>query len=213
VKVMAGFKRDRERRPGRRDPFREPKPVILVVTEGIVTEIEYIQGFKAACKNPRVDVQHPPKGGGVPKTLVQVAKKLKVENDKQAKREGDDNIRFDEVWVVFDTDEHPNIDQARRMADDNDIKAVQSNPSFELWLLLHFRDSPGQQHRDKIRELLKAYVKGYDKHVEYDDFEACELAAETRAEKLDKVAKSARTPHHNPTTEMYLLTRSIRGSA
>ncbi len=38
-------RRDRDRRPGRRAPFREPKPVILIVCEGERTEPEYFEGF------------------------------------------------------------------------------------------------------------------------------------------------------------------------
>jgi hypothetical protein len=37
--------RNRQRRRGRRPAFLEPKPVILVVSEGEVTEPEYIRGL------------------------------------------------------------------------------------------------------------------------------------------------------------------------
>jgi hypothetical protein len=70
-------KRHRERRPARRLQARDPRPVILVVTEGKVTEKEYLDGFVNACRNPRVHVQYKP-GAGVPRTFVQYAKDRKT---------------------------------------------------------------------------------------------------------------------------------------
>lgn len=49
--------RKRQRRPGRQRPFREPKPTILVVSEGEVTEPEYLHGLQQACRNPRVTIR------------------------------------------------------------------------------------------------------------------------------------------------------------
>jgi hypothetical protein len=48
----------------------------------------------------------------------------------------------DEVWCVFDVDEHPKLAEARDQANANGIQLAVSNPCFELWLLLHF-----QEHR------------------------------------------------------------------
>jgi len=42
---MASRRRDRKRPPGRPAAFLDPKPVVLVVSEGEVTEKQYIQGF------------------------------------------------------------------------------------------------------------------------------------------------------------------------
>ena len=66
--------RNRQRRQGRRPPFRDPKPTILVVSEGEKTEPEYFRGFARACRNPRVTIEVAPEHG-VPRTLVEVAKR------------------------------------------------------------------------------------------------------------------------------------------
>ena len=55
-------------------------------------------------------------------------------------------------------DDHPNIPEAKQMAKANDINLAISNPSFELWLLLHFRSGPGAKHRDEIVKMLKKFV-------------------------------------------------------
>ena len=147
-------KRNRERRPARRAPFADPKPTILIVCEGQVSEPEYFTGFTRAVRNPRVTIRIEG-GAGVPQSVVEAAKRLKREAERQAKREKDDNIRYDFVWCVFDIDDHPNIASASQMARDSGIELAISNPSFELWLLLHFRDNPGMQHRNQITRLLR----------------------------------------------------------
>jgi RloB-like protein len=142
---MPGPRRNRDRKPGRQTPFREPKPIILIVSEGEKTEPQYFDGFSRACHNPRVEIYVPPEHG-VPKTLVEIAKEHQKKAEADARREGDDNLAYDSVWCVFDRDDHPHVPDAQQMARDNDIQLSISNPCFELWLLLHFRDDPGMQH-------------------------------------------------------------------
>jgi RloB-like protein len=206
---MSNNRRNRERRPGRRTPFLEPKHRILVVCEGANTDPQYLMGFKRACHNPRVSVLVHPEHG-VPKTLVELGKKAKKEADKAAKAEEDDNLRFDSVWAVFDIDEHPHIGDAVQMARDNGIDLAISNPSFELWLLLHFRDSPGMKGRKEMTRILKKYVADYDKHVDYDLYKAGYTAAVTRAVKLETLVLGDNKHETNPTTGVHRLTESIR---
>ena len=140
--------RDRQRSQGRRRPFRDPKPLILVVSEGKITEPEYLRGFADACRNPRVDIEIAPEHG-VPRTVVEVARDRKKEAEEAATREKDDNLAYDSVWGVFDMDEHPNVGEAKEMARDNDIHLAVSNPCIELWLLLHFRENRRNRRRSR----------------------------------------------------------------
>ena len=201
-------KRDRERRPARRDSYKDSKPIILIVTEGEVTEPEYLNGFVRAIKNSRVHIEV--RGGvGVPKTIVEFAKERKREAEKRARREKDDNLLYDEVWCVFDFDEHPNIPDAKQMARDNCIELAMSNPCFELWLWLHFADQPGMQHRDNMQRMMKQHIRNYDKHVNYSDYAAGYDEAVKRASRLDTYAKLDNDEGRNPTTGVYRLTESI----
>lgn len=206
---MGSSRRNRERKPGRRPASRDPKPKILVVCEGAVTEPEYLGGFQRAVKNPRVDIEIAPEHG-VPATLVQVAKERKRASQEKAAREGDENLAYDAVWCVFDIDDHQKLPHAVQMARDNGIDLAVSNPSFELWLLLHFHKSPGMQHRDRIAEMLRVHLPRYDKHVNYRDFAAGYSDAVNRARQLDALARQVDEPGRNPTTGVYRLTESIR---
>ena len=44
---------------------------------------------------------------------------------------------LDQVWVVFDKDEHREFESSIRRCEDVGIGAAYSNPCFELWLILH----------------------------------------------------------------------------
>jgi hypothetical protein len=142
---------------------------------------------------------------------VGVAKKYKREAEEKASREEDENLAYDSVWCVFDIDDHAHVGEAKEMARDNGIELAISNPCFELWLLLHFRDNPGMQHRDKIEKNLKDYVPKYDKHVDYATYSEGYPQAVTRANKMDQDAENAHEPHRNPTTGVYKLTKLILG--
>jgi hypothetical protein len=206
---MSNARRNRDRKPGRRTPFRDPKPTILVVTEGTKTEPEYLHGFVSACHNPRVTIQIAPEHG-VPRTLVEIAKRRKNVAEEDAAREKDDNLAFDSVWCVFDIDEHPRVADASQMARDNGIDLAISNPSFELWLLLHFRENPGMQDRARIRDMLRKHVPEYGKHAEYATYSAGYQQAATRAKRMDESAEKDGDSGRNPTTGVYKLTEFIR---
>ena len=201
-------RRDRERRPGRRVAFLDPKPVILVVCEGEVTEKQYIEGFGRRCENARVRVkisnQH-----GVPRTLVEWAKALKNDAELAARGGRDENLAFDSVWCVFDVDEHPNISDAKQMARDNEIELAISNPCFELWLLLHFRESPGMSHRETVQAVLREHVPEYEKHINIDKFMPHYRDAVKRAISLERLAQQINDPGRNPTTGVHKLLKEI----
>jgi hypothetical protein len=183
--------------------------VILVVTEGKVTEKEYIEGFAKSVRNNRVEVKVY-EGAGVPKTVVETAKERKRTAEQRAEREGDDNLRYDEVWAVFDVDEHPSIPDAKQMARDNGIDLAVSNPCIELWLWLHFAEQPGIQHRHDLQQMMKKHIAGYKKHVDFDDYRDRYDDAVRRSCRLDEQAVEVHEEGRNPTTGVWRLTESIR---
>jgi hypothetical protein len=206
---MGLLRRNYDRRPGRKQPFRDPKPIILIVCEGDITEPEYFEGLIRECQNPRVTIEIEP-GQGVPKSVVDFAKQRKREAERAASRQHDENIAFDSVWCVFDVDDHPNLQAALQNARDADIEVALSNPCFELWLLIHFRDSPGMQHRSRIVEMLCEYVPGYSKHVEFALFADHYDEAKTRAQRMYDSAEQDEDFGRNPLTSVHKLTEEIR---
>lgn len=202
-------KRNRSRRPARQAPFKSSKPIILVVAEGKVTETKYINTFAAYHKNSRVDVVV--RGGaGVPKTIVEYAKELKTEREKEAKSQKDENIKFDEVWCVFDIDTHPDIPEAIQKAHSSDLRLAISNPCFELWLWLHFAPQPGIQGHKQMQKMLKSHIPHYEKDINFMNISSGYSEAVSRAQKLESDAIEEGEDGRNPTTGVWRLTESIR---
>ena len=208
---MSTRRTDRERKPARREPFRDVKPILLVVCEGAVTEKEYLLGLAKQSRNSRVHVEIASEAGLDPKSLVEIAKGHKKRAEEDAEKQEDDNLAYDQVWCLHDIDDHPEekIATAKQMAKDHGIKLAVSNPSFELWLYLHFKNT-GQIHRDKLKTLLKKHVPQYDKHVNFSDYESGLPEAIKRSKALDKLASQAVTPGHNPTTGVHRLVEVIQ---
>lgn len=204
-------RRDRPRAQARKAPFLEPRRRLLVVCEGEVTEPEYLEGFRRWCRNPRVEVRVEGPAG-VPLSLVTKARDLKNRAERDAESERDENLRYDEVWCVFDVDEHPRVNDARRLAKDHGLRLAMSNACFELWLILHFRDSPGPQHRHHLQAMLKDLMPGVEgKHLDFDRLIGGYDDAFRRAERLERAALDRGEEGGDPTTEVFHLTDSIDG--
>jgi hypothetical protein len=193
----------------RRGPSRQPKLRILVVCEGKKTEPRYLKQLQHHVRNPRVHIE-PLGPAGVPVTVVETAIAERQLADEEARRERDENLRWDQVWAVFDIDDHPNVAAAKQLALANDILLAVSNPCFELWALLHFADQRGHIARGKLRAVLQEHLPGYAKELLFAKMHAGYGDAVRRAQELDDAATRADRAGRNPTTSVYLLTEMIR---
>lgn len=189
----------------RRAPSRRVLPRILIVCEGTTTEPGYFEDLRQRYRRS-VEVELSP--GGVPKTLVERAAEMK--RDADAKATKDENERYDEVWCVFDIDDHPKIDDAKQQARDNGIKLAISNPCFELWVLLHFQDQSAHISRAKLRTECRKHLPGYEKDLPTEKLDPHYDKAATRAQKLDEWQQQQGRKDANPSTGIYKLTKIIR---
>ena len=81
----------------------------------------------------------------------------------------------DVVWCVFDRDENTDemLEKARKIADEVYLNIAFSNPSFELWFLLHFCQQTAELRdcSDVIHHLRsKGRIENYEKNRDYFDF-------------------------------------------
>ncbi|MDP2881201.1 MAG: RloB family protein [Azonexus sp.] len=148
---------------------------ILIVTEGSKTEPLYLEEIRAAHQlhSANVEVQ-PGQLGTAPIQVVHYAQQLFEEGDL---RKGIRPKSFDQVYAVFDRDDHHSYCNALNLAKSLDGKlrnddrqpvsfnAIASIPSFELWLLLHYEDIQAPIHRDEVMDRLKQHIPGYEKGV------------------------------------------------
>lgn len=182
-----------------------------MVCEGRRTEPEYIHGFVRSDRSAAVQV-HIPAERGDPRRIVDIATALANAARAEARRHGDPLLAYDKVWCVFDRDQHERFAEAIQLATDRGLRLAVSNPCVELWLLLHFRDSPGARHRHDLSRLLKDHLPTYEKGVDYGDFAATVEQAARRAQRLDDDATQAGERGRNPTTGFYRLVRSMQGA-
>lgn len=128
--------------------------------------------------------------------------------DEEATEEGD------QLWICIDTDHWvrenhiPNLMQVLRECRQKGYESAISNPCFELWLLLHFRDhSPDEATCDDIVRALRATNGAYQKnkcHLLQIDASNVAAAVE-RARKMDTGYLPA-----TPGTQVYQLIEVLK---
>src|SRR5258708_11355275 len=92
---------------------------LLIVAEGEVTEPVY---FRDLGRRVRAQVEVLIIGAGaVPVTVVDIAVKMKRQAAQEAKRQKDEFIPYDEIWCVFDVDNHHKLTQAINRAKTHNI--------------------------------------------------------------------------------------------
>ena len=124
------------------------------------------------------------------------------------------NPLSDQVWTVFDRDNHPQFNDAVALCRQHDIGVARSDPCFELWLVLHLQDFDRPcTCRDIQRELEAlhpAYDRNHGKKADCDtlvrDVERAEQRAEAQLERREREAN----PFGNPSTTVGRLTLKIR---
>lgn len=118
-----------------------------MLTEGSVTERDYLKILER--ENPQIKIDLA-ESGMAPLSLVDRARQHTKQNKRAKHRTRTPD--FDEIWCVFDVDEHLHVKRAQQEAKDSGIRTVVSNPCFELWLLLHKQDQTAQIDRRVLQK-------------------------------------------------------------
>ncbi|WP_460792569.1 RloB family protein [Micromonospora sonneratiae] len=195
----------------RRVAFREPRKTLTVFCEGQRTEPEYLEALKrdpevrdVAAVDIRVETRNK---GSLPLALVRMA----IDARERALREEGE---VDEFWCVFDVEwpkNHPGLQEALTLARENDIKLAVSNPCFELWLALHFKDHRSFLNNDQARRLRRSHDGQLDKGLAGSVYMARKQEAAQRASALEKLhARNGMDfPNDNPSSGMHLLIATV----
>lgn len=127
------------------------KLTFLIATEGTQTEPNYFKALKTELeKSNRFNIEISIEGKGKSTTALVSKVHRQIEFNHQ---------EYDRVWVVFDRDEFPDFDEAIQQAAKHNINCAWSNESFELWLLLHFKDVSTSTNRKDLCDLLEAAIR------------------------------------------------------
>lgn len=124
----------RNRKP---DHYRDSS-LIVIATEGTKTEKQYFSGLKTYNDNGKTSRIHieilstEETGHSSPKWVV--------DRLRQFKRDYKIHPGQDELWLVCDLDKWgPQLAEVARDCLQMQFKLAVSNPSFEIWLLFHYR--------------------------------------------------------------------------
>ena len=194
---------------------REPKRRFTLFCEGQNTEPAYFSALKRAWAGTLIIVESKP-GVGVPKTIAtQAVEYARSEGlAKSSRRKKSSFERKDEVWAVFDRDNHPNFDEAVRDCLDNGVGVARSNPCFELWLILHESDYDKPDSSNNIQRALEGLRPEYDRRrgkiPDCDEMVTRVESAEGRGNVLVERREQEGKPYGNPSTTVGKLTRAIR---
>ena len=179
--------------------------------EGLRTEDSYLTYWRRRYRD-RVLVEIDPYRGG-PLQLVEHAVEAKRIETREGKRGR--GRPHNQIWCVFDRDEHPNFVQAVDLANRHDIKLAISNPCIELWFILHF-ENPTTYLERQAAQRRAAELLGCSKVL--TDTALSALAerydqARKHAIKLDeKHAGDGSPPGSNPSSGMWRLIDLIRSA-
>lgn len=205
-------RRARERPLKRRVAIRSPRRTFLIFCEGERTEPEYLNALKllpsvrdAAAVDLRVQTRN---SGSVPLSLVSMA----VSARSRAIAE---ESEIDEFWCVFDVEwprNHPGLREALEQAERNSIQLAVSNPCFELWLILHFRNYNAWLDNRSASRLRRDLDGSSDKGLDAARYMPFIFDAAQRSVLLNERHErdGTRFPDNNPSSTMFRLLEAIR---
>ena len=166
---------DRERIAGRRDI----RKIFVIVTEGIKTEQTYFQDLSADSrfKHPSVHVMIIESENSGPEDVL--ARLTEFNNKFQL---GDN----DELWLVVDRDrwEVPSLNRVAQEAIQKGFHLADSNPAFELWLLMH-RRSLNDYTEQEIAELQANRRSGNRTRLEKELVSICGTYSKSKLKSSD----------------------------
>lgn len=200
----------------RKRSTKDPRPSIVVLVEGAVTEVEYLSALRDALGIPRSLVSISSAVHSDADGLVGEARNLLRPNRRGAASSQSDAP--DEVWVVADTEyEHENgspenIARAINRAGDQ-VYLVLDSPSIEYWFLLHFcYTTRCYENARAVIGDLRAYLPRYSKQERTQDWTTLIDRTDVALHHASQVRKHREsTDSEQPITDADILVERLKG--
>ncbi|GEM_PF-1491793 len=189
-----------KRRPASREPYKR----IHMVFEGRITEPEYIDSFIRSRKEkvavPGIIVR----GAGEPKSII--TKCVEIRDDLLRDSKLVSIGRTDDIWAIFDVDEHEHLIDAIHLAKENNFFCAISNPCIEVWGFMHKQklDRPLSRHEAQkgLKDILPRY---HHKKNPRFDWQWCSdkihnAVRNAVAGRAAREAENSKFPHDIPST-------------
>lgn len=199
-----------KRKGARRAAYKK----ILIVCEGEKTEPNYFEGAREYYELNTVNVEVRGDCGSDPMSIVSFAK-------QRYREEKDAGDSFDQIYCVFDKDGHATyaraIDALTSATPKDTYFTINSVPSFEYWLLLHFVYStrpytalPGNSSGNQVLTELKNYIPDYEKGRRTVFAELIEQLEQAKNYAKRALQESERNQTDNPSTRVHELVEALQ---
>lgn len=213
---MAKSKRKKNEKEFTRHAGNQPlRARVLIVTEGSVAEPAYFKSLRKELGLSPSLIRIEGDGGSAPKSVVNDAMRILDEDDG-----------FEQIYCVFDRDQHDSYDQAiaeighlnsRRKFKSKTVMAITSIISFEFWLLLYFCYStkPYSASTELDLELDKHDTTRSYKMKNYNVFfQSISKERETAVARAEDILKAAKQTsqeefHENPSTRIHYVIKAL----
>lgn len=191
--------------------FRKTKKLFLIASEGAETEPRYFGELKRALAGRDAVIRMELVSGlphqSKPKTVLsRLLKKAKEIGTK----------KNDELWLVIDRDAwtEKDLSEVCQEAAKNGCLVALSNPCFELWLFLHWKDyrpfNDGKACQKSLAEVCESYRTQGKQGYQTTPFLPKIGAATRRAESIDTAPSSPWPPAQG--TRVYRLVKNLFSS-
>jgi RloB-like protein len=194
----------------RRRALVDQRARFLLFCEGRNSEPLYFHTLARTLKRTVIDLK---KAAGSPDTIAAKAIEEARVQGLLSKRRAAGAVS-DQVWAIFDRDQHEHFEEAVRKCEQNGIRVARSNPCFEIWLILHLEDFDRPDDRDHVFEhfckLKPDYKDGKGRKCDFTQLIQSAQAAEERAVRQLAAREAEGSPFGPPSTTAYELTRVLR---
>lgn len=200
----------------RRKHVAEPEHRFYLYCEGTKTEPAYFEAIDRRFKNAQVLIKTIGVGGVVRTVAEQAIEGDKELRARKRKRGGGMSSyeEADQTWAVFDRNGHPQFNEAVAKCRDNHVLVAQSDPCFELWLVLHSeaydRPANSSEVQARLHSLFPEYHHAKSPNPNFDGLVEEVEAAEQRAARQLRRRHDEGRPFGNPSTTVVCLTCAIR---
>lgn len=196
---------------------RKQRAIIVVVCEG-ATEYAFLDEWRRTVSGRELELKLYQTKKTTPVHLVRTAMQKRDEALRRSRLE-----TGDAVWVACDGDEHRasatqrmQWREAMQQARAEGIEIAWSNPSFELWLLLHFQDQTSQLDATAATKALRKHEPAYEKGDNSVTRRLGAADADSKTPRLQDALRRAGEPvdlpehaPENPATRFGVLMRQL----
>jgi hypothetical protein len=193
---------------------RIPKRKFILYTVGERTEPDYFRALGRSATGALVDFEIID-GAGVPLTIAEAAS-ARAKSLARHRKQRSSFEESDQVWAVFDRDDHPHVADACQKCDGAGVGIALSNPCFELWLILHFSEFNRPDDRHKVQRYFESLCSDYDrtrrKTTDCSKLVPLLDQAEVRAKRQLEQRNREGSPPSPPYTTVFELTGQIKAA-